>query len=71
MLLRQPESNDLVRIVDIDELMNPHVSNVKGRSQSGEEEQEVAGYAKSTLRFASGEPLPQCWSDPDYQVSTP
>ncbi len=68
MLLNHPESNDLIRIVDVDELMNPHVCVVKGRSQSGEEEQDIADYPKSSLRFASGERLPHCWTDPDHQL---
>jgi hypothetical protein len=41
VLLKRPESNDLIRIIDVDELMNPHAGSVKGRSQSGEEEQEI------------------------------
>lgn len=69
MLLNHPETNGLIRVIDVDELMDPHAASVKGRSQSGEEEQEVADYPKSSLRFASGETLPQCWSDPNHQKS--
>ena len=67
MLLKHYESNALIRIVDVDELLNPHVNNVKGRSQSGEEEQEISEYPKSSLRFTSGECLPRCWTHPNHQ----
>ncbi len=68
MLLSHPETNRLIRIVDADQLMISLSTTMKGRGQSGEEEQEVVDYAKSSLRFESGEPLPQCWTDPDHQL---
>jgi len=44
---------------------------VRARSQRGEEEQDPAEYAKSALRFPSGEPLPRCWTDPGYRDREP
>ncbi|MGV3484170.1 MAG: acetyltransferase [Planctomycetaceae bacterium] len=69
MLMRERESGDLIRINDIDCLFDPFQLAVQGRSQAGEEEQEEIEYRKAALVFPSGEPLPLCWLDPDYQIS--
>lgn len=70
MLMRDREADDLIRIDDVERLLDPFQKTVPGRSQAGEEEQEEIDYDKSSLRFPSGEPLPQCWIDPDYQKPT-
>ena len=70
MLMRERESKDLIRVSDIDCLFDPFQQSVNGRSQAGEEEQEETEYRKAALVFPSGEPLPQCWLDPDYQIAS-
>ena len=44
-----------------------HLTEVIGRSQHGEEEQDPEPFAKDALMFLSGEPLPRCWTDPHYR----
>lgn len=67
MFMRDGDSDDLIRIDDIERLLNPFQDTVQGRSQAGEEEQEEVRYQKGLLRFPSGESIPRCWIDPEYQ----
>ncbi len=69
MFVKEKVSGDLIRVLHVDELANPRESRVNGRRQAGEEEQDIAIFSKESLVFPSGEALPQCWSDPDYQLS--
>jgi hypothetical protein len=71
MLLVSKRTSDLIRIDEMHELIDPMSSTVTGRDQSGEEEQDPASYPKSELIFPSGEPLPHCWTDPNYRLSRP
>jgi len=71
LFLKDDESGALVRVLDPEELFNPVRARVRARSQRGEEEQDPAEYAKSALRFPSGEPLPRCWTDPGYRDREP
>ena len=68
MLMRNLKTQDVIRVEDLDDLMNPFEQQVKGRSQAGEEEQDRMAYAKSGVVFPSGESLPRCWTDPTYRV---
>jgi hypothetical protein len=61
MFLRLVASGDLVRIDDVETLVNPFETHAIARSQAGEEEQELSSYAKAELEFLSGEKLPRCW----------
>lgn len=67
MYLKQTHSSDLVEVIDFKELINPCRDSITGRSHVGEEMQEPTIFQKSALIFPSGEALPQCWVDPDYQ----
>ena len=69
MLLVSKRTSDLIRIDEMHELIDPLSSTVTGRDQSGEEEQDPAAYPKSELIFPSGEPLPHCWTDPNYRLA--
>ena len=42
-------------------------AHVMGRFQAGEELQEAERFTKADLNFPSGEALPRCWLDPNYQ----
>ncbi len=68
MFLKDRASDDLIRVSEIEQLFSPMESEILGRSQAGEEEQDERAIAKSELVFPSGEPLPRCWTDANYQV---
>jgi hypothetical protein len=61
-------SNDapLVEVLDLRQLADPFAAAVLGRIHAGEELQDAHHFAKSELRFPSGESLPRCWCDPAY-----
>ncbi|MEG4811521.1 acetyltransferase [Microcoleus sp. F8-D3] len=69
MLLQEKESGDLIEILDVDALISPTKNEVPGKNQAGEEEQDTATFAKSKLVFPSGEALPRCWTEENYQTT--
>ncbi len=69
MFLKEKESGDLVKIVDVDALIMPTRKEVAGCIQAGQEEQDPTSFDKSQLVFPSGEMLPRCWVDSEYQNS--
>lgn len=68
MLLQEKESGDLIEILDVDALISPTKNEVPGQNQAGQEEQEPASFPKSNLVFPSGETLPRCWTEENYQT---
>ena len=68
MLLKERETGALVEILDIETLFNPLESNISGKIQDGQEEQEAEQFSKQDLIFLSDEKLPRCWLDPDYKA---
>ncbi len=68
MFVQNSENQTLIKVINPEDLFNPLHDTVQGRQQDGEEEQPPEDYAKAQLIFPSGEPLPQCWVDPDYQL---
>ena len=66
MYLKDRHSGDLVEILDLESLFDPFRPAVRGRFHAGEELQDPVDFDKSDLLFPSGEPLPRCWTDPDY-----
>ena len=69
MFMKEKATDDLIRIDDTKQLANPQEPSVVGRRQAGEEEQDAKPFGKSDLVFPSGESLPRCWVDADYQTS--
>lgn len=67
MLLKDQDSGKLVEVMSFRDLYSPMHARVVGRLQYGEEAQDPAYFEKDQLRFASGEPLPRCWTDPHYR----
>lgn len=67
MLLRQRSTGHILAVNDLDNLFSIFRDEVMARDQVGEEEQDPEPVAKSDLVFLSGEPLPRCWTDPDYR----
>ncbi len=66
MLLKNKESGNLVEVLDVQTLINPSKEKVPGQTQEGQEEQDPEGYSKHNLIFPSGEELPRCWVDANY-----
>lgn len=66
MLLKAKENGDLVKVVNLEDLLNPNKSEISGCGQSGQEEQPATAYQKENLIFPSGEELPVCWKDANY-----
>ncbi len=71
MLLQLKENGELVKIVDVQELINPNSDTVQAKEQQGQEEQQADSYKKENLVFPSGESLPRCWLDANYKNATP
>ena len=71
MLLQLKENGELVKIVDVQELINPNTDTVQAKEQQGQEEQQADAYKKENLVFPSGESLPRCWIDANYKNATP
>ncbi len=67
MFLRQTTTGDLVKVLNMEQLMNFNSTAVTGQYQAGEEEQDPEDFAKAELHFLSGEDLPRCWTDPHYR----
>lgn len=67
MLLKSKDTQDLVKVLDLDALINPAHDTVPGQDQAGQEEQNPTEFSKQDLLFPSGETLPRCWLDANYQ----
>ena len=70
MLLQLKDSGELVKINDVQELINPNSNTVQAKEQEGQEEQQTDSYEKENLVFPSGEKLPRCWLDANYRNAT-
>jgi len=69
MFLKDAKSGDLIEVVDIHALLDPHKSSMASRYQAGEEVGDPVEVEKANVVFPSGEPLPKCWLDPHYRVN--
>ncbi|BAB75089.1 acetyltransferase [Anabaena sp. FACHB-709] len=69
MLLQTKDTSDLVKVVDIQELIDPNIDIVHGQDQEGQEEQDTDSFKKENLVFPSGESLPRCWLDANYRTA--
>jgi hypothetical protein len=67
MLLQVKETGNLVKISEVIQLIDPNITEIQGKEQAGEEEQDKVAYQKKNLIFPSGETLPRCWLDANYQ----
>jgi hypothetical protein len=67
MFLQLKDTNDLVKIVDVKELIDPNIDSIHAQDQEGQEEQETDIFKKEELVFPSGESLPRCWLDANYR----
>ncbi|MBH8551195.1 acetyltransferase [Nostocaceae cyanobacterium CENA357] len=69
MFLQLKGTEDLVKVLDIQELLDPNNDIVHAQDQEGQEEQESDTFKKENLVFPSGEGLPRCWLDANYKKS--
>jgi hypothetical protein len=69
MFLQLKDTGDLVKILDIQELIDPNINVIHAKDQEGQEEQETEIFKKDSLVFPSGENLPRCWWDVDYRLA--
>lgn len=67
MLLQIKNTKDLVKVNDIQELIDPYSEIVHAQDQEGQEEQDSETFQKENLVFPSGESLPRCWLDANYR----
>lgn len=67
MLLQDKETGSMIEINDIVALINPLEQAVLAQDQEGQEEQDPEKFEKKNLVFPSGESLPRCWVDENYQ----
>jgi len=67
MLLQVKDTGELVKILEIQELLDPNSDVVHAQDQEGQEEQQPDTFKKENLVFPSGEDLPRCWLDADYR----
>ena len=67
MLLKQKSSGHMVEVLSMVDLINLNRSEIVGRYQEGEEQQDPEKFNKADLVFLSGEELPRCWTDPHYR----
>lgn len=67
MLMKDVESDSLIKVADPTPLFDPNKTSIQGQQQSGQEEQPPMEFSKEQLVFPSGESLPRCWIDPNYR----
>ncbi|MEO0540711.1 MAG: acetyltransferase [Cyanobacteria bacterium P01_A01_bin.105] len=67
MFLKRKRDGGMIKVADTEPLFNPMTPEIEGNLQGGQAAQPVEKFDKSELRFPSGEALPQCWIDANYQ----
>jgi hypothetical protein len=67
MFLKKSETDDLIKISEFEDLIDPFQDSVSGKLQGGENEQPPESFSKKDLVFPSGENLPLCWLDGNYK----
>lgn len=69
MFLKHTTNGELVEVIDLQDVINPHTATIRGRGGFGTESmQKITDFMKDELVFPSGEDLPQCWIDQAYRV---
>ncbi|MCF7817492.1 MAG: hypothetical protein K9M54_06400 [Kiritimatiellales bacterium] len=67
MFLKHVPSGDLIEVLDLPDVINPHSATVRARAYTGDIVQRAENFLKTELAFPSGEPLPLCWVDGHYR----
>ena len=68
MLLKDKNSDGLIEISELQQLIDPFQDKVEGQMQAGEDEHFTESFSKKDLVFPSGEDLPVCWLDSNYKT---
>ncbi len=64
MYLKHITTGDLVEVIDLQDVVNPHSPTIRVRIEGATRGQRrMDDLLKSNLAFPSGEPLPICWID--------
>ncbi|MEB3358211.1 MAG: acetyltransferase [Synechococcales bacterium] len=71
MFLKDKQTDELVKITDVEHLFSPSEESITGCIQGGQNEQPPQSFNKRDLMFPSGEALPQCWVDANYRMKMP
>ncbi|MBV5276084.1 MAG: acetyltransferase [Lamprocystis purpurea] len=69
MFLKHTMTGKMIEVLSLRDLFNPLHDTVIGRYHygDGEEAQDPESFDKGELAFCSDEPMPKCWTDPDYR----
>ncbi|MBE9212116.1 acetyltransferase [Plectonema cf. radiosum LEGE 06105] len=67
MFLQLKNDGELIKVTDVQQLINPNTDSIEAKQQQGQEEQPSESFKKENLVFPSGESLPRCWIDADYK----
>ncbi|NJL78367.1 MAG: acetyltransferase [Richelia sp. RM2_1_2] len=67
MFLQLKNDGELIKVSDVQQLINPNADSIEAKQQRGQEEQPLESFKKANLVFPSGESLPRCWMDADYK----
>jgi hypothetical protein len=67
VFLKHVPTEDLVEVIDLTDVINPHSPTILARSHAGEVIQRPENFLKTELSFPSGEPLPKCWIETECQ----
>jgi hypothetical protein len=68
MFVKDTQDQTLIKVMNPEELFDPLRNEILGKQQAGQNEQPPQSFHKSRLQFPSGETLPKCWTDPNYQM---
>ena len=61
MFLKHVPTDDLIEVIDLTDMINPHSPTILARSHSGEVIQRPENFLKTELAFPSGGSLPLRW----------
>ena len=67
MFLKHVPTDDLVEVIDLTDVINPHSSTILARLHTDEVIRRAKNFPKTELAFPSGEPLPLCWLNSHYR----
>jgi len=67
MFMLHVPSGELVEVIDLPDVINPHSATIRARLHTDEVIQRPENFLKTELAFPSGEPLPLCWVDGHYR----
>ena len=69
MYLKHIPTGDIVQVIDLQDVVNPHSPTVRAKVHDSERTQQPENILKSELVFLSGETLPLCWMDGTFKAS--